>query len=241
VTFGFMDGVHSGRDQTGRVCSRLMVVLLLAGFWLPGCGVVPASASKDRLNNAGGTILAVGDSLTEGLGVREDQAYPAVLERKLKSHGIGYRVINAGVSGETSSGTLSRIQWILRLKPDIVILVTGANDGLRGLDPDLTRSNLEKIVRQLKALDVVVVLGGMRMVQNLGDRYTRAFAGIYPAVAADQNVILIPFFLEGVAGESELNQPDGIHPTAEGYRRIVEHIYPYVEEAIRVYRQRQSE
>ena len=115
-------------------------------------------------------------------------------------------------------------------------MVTGANDGLRGLDPSLTQANLENIVRRLKAQDVVVVIGGMRMVQNLGAQYTREFARIYPAVAASQNVILIPFFLEGVAGDPELNQPDGIHPTAEGYRRIVEHIYPYVEEAIRISR-----
>jgi acyl-CoA thioesterase-1 len=221
VRFGPIARVHTGYDQTARVC-----------------GEVLASAPQAHSKKAGGTIVAVGDSLTEGLGVREDQAYPAVLEHKLKSHGFDYRVINAGVSGETSSGTLSRIQWILRLKPDIVILVTGANDGLRGLDPDLTRANLEKIVRQLKAKDVVVILGGMRMVQNLGDQYTRAFARIYPAVAASEDVILIPFFLEGVAGEPELNQPDGIHPTADGYRRIVEHIFPYVEEAIRICRQK---
>ena len=232
---------HAGHDETRRVCSRLMVVLLMAAFWLPGCGDAPAASSPAHSNKGGGTILAVGDSLTEGLGVGEDQAYPAVLERKLQSDGFGYHVINAGVSGETSSGTRSRISWTLRLKPDIVILVTGANDGLRGLDPNLTQANLERIVRQLKAQNVVVVLGGMRMVQNLGDRYTSAFAGIYPAVAGSQNVILIPFFLEGVAGEPELNQPDGIHPTAEGYRRIVEHIYPYVQEAIRVHRQKHPE
>jgi acyl-CoA thioesterase I len=239
VMFGLMARVHAGRDEASRSGSRLMAVLLLAVFWLTGGGDALASAAQGHSNNGGGTILAVGDSLTEGLGVREDQAYPAALERKLKSQGFGYRVINAGVSGETSSGTLSRIQWILRLKPDIVILVSGANDGLRGLDPNLTQANLEKIVRQFKAQNVVVVIGGMRMVQNLGDQYTRAFARIYPAVAASQNVILIPFFLDGVAGQPELNQPDGIHPTAEGYRRIVEHIYPYVEEAIRVHRQKQ--
>jgi acyl-CoA thioesterase-1 len=237
MTFRFMARVHAGQNQNGRIFSRLGAVLL-AVLWLPVCGDVLASGPQGHSVNDDGTILAVGDSLTEGLGVREDQAYPALLERELKAHGFGYRVINAGVSGETSSGTLSRIQWILRLKPDIVILVTGANDGLRGLDPGLTRANLENIVRRLKAHDVVVVMGGMRMVQNLGDQYTRAFARIYPAVAVDQNVILIPFFLEAVAGDPEMNQPDGIHPTAEGYRRIVEHIYPYIEEAIRISRQK---
>ncbi len=231
----------AGYGDMRPVVRRGWWALVMVSFWMLGSAASLGWSPQAHSRQDGGTILAVGDSLTEGLGVAEDQAYPALLERKLQADGFGYRVINAGVSGETTSGTLSRIQWTLRLRPDIVILVAGANDGLRGLDPKLTQANLEKIVQQLKAQDVVVVLGGMRMVQNLGAEYTRAFAEIYPAVASSQNVILISFFLEGVAGEPQLNQPDGIHPTADGYRRIVEHIYPYVVEAIRVHREKRSD
>lgn len=174
------------------------------------------------------TIVAVGDSLTEGLGVLEENAYPARLQRKLNANGYPYRVVNAGISGETSSGALSRINWILTLKPDIVILETGANDGLRGVDPALTEKNIDQIIRILKNRQVAVLLAGMQMVGNLGEGFTTAFAGIYPAVAKRHNIPLIPFFLEGVAGEPSLNQADGIHPTAEGYRIVTETVYPHV-------------
>jgi len=183
-----------------------------------------------------GTIVAVGDSLTEGLGVEEEFAYPAVLEKKLRGQGHPYQVINAGISGETSSGTLSRIKWILTLKPDIVILVIGANDGFRGLDPDLIKTNIQKIIRMLKEENVIVVLGAMQIVQNLGKDYTTAFANIYLEVARSADVILVPFFLDGVAANQKLNQADGIHPTAEGYQVIVDNITPSVVEAIEVHR-----
>lgn len=179
-----------------------------------------------------GTIVCVGDSLTEGAGVAEEQAYPALLKQKLAADGHPYAVINAGISGETSSGTLSRIHWILTLKPDIVILETGANDGLRGTDPKLTQKNITEIVRILKAKGVIVVLAGMEMLRNMGTDYTTAFREIYTTVAREENISRIPFFLDGVAGKPRLNQPDGIHPTAEGYKVITEKIYPYVLEAI---------
>jgi acyl-CoA thioesterase-1 len=183
-----------------------------------------------------GTIVAAGNSLTEGMGVAEENAYPARLENKLQADGYRYRVINAGVSGETSSGLLSRINWILTLRPDIVILETGANDGLRGIDPRLTEKNLNQIIDALQDHDVVIVLAGMQMVQNLGREYTTAFGKIFPAVAQKQEIIFIPFFLEGVAGEKNLNQADGIHPTAKGYEIIVSAIYPKVLEAIERHR-----
>jgi acyl-CoA thioesterase-1 len=180
----------------------------------------------------------VGDSLTEGLGVEEELAYPAMLERKLHGLGYPYRVINAGISGETSSGTLARIKWVLTLNPDIVILVIGANDGFRGIAPDVVKTNIEKIVRELKGHNVTVVLGAMQMVQNLGPDYTTAFANIYPEVARSEAIILTSFFLKGVAANRKLNQADGIHPTAEGYQVIVDNITPYVVEAIKVHRQK---
>ena len=145
---------------------------------------------------------------------------------------VKIHLINAGVSAETSSGTLARIKWILTLKPDIVILVIGANDGFRGIDPELIKKNILKIIRLLKEKKVTVLLGGMQMGQNLGKEYISAFENIYPLVAREKNIGLIPFFLTGVAANPDLNQADGIHPTAEGYRVVVEHIFPYVIEVI---------
>ena len=197
----------------------------------------PATAGVPKEPASEGVIVAMGDSLTAGLGVPEDEAYPAQLQRVLQAEGYRFRVINAGISGETSSGALSRTQWTLTLKPDIVILETGANDGLRAIDPDLTRKNILAIVEQFKQRQVVVVLAGMRMVENLGEAYTTQFAKIYPDVAAAHDLIFMPFFLDGVAGDPALNQPDGIHPTAPGYRKIVAELVPYVTAAIERVRQ----
>ena len=230
--------------RSGQVASRpvrnwAVLVITLA---LLGCnsdqpviasGAVPAKSPPVFE----GTIVAVGDSLTAGLGVPEEQAYPAQLARKLTADGFRFDVINAGVSGETSSGTLSRMQWVLSsLKPDIVILETGANDGLRSLDPNLLKSNLDALIALLKTNDVQVILAGMIMLPNLGPEYTQAFATIYPRLAEKHQVVFMPFFLEGVAGQPSLNQPDKLHPTAQGYSRIVENLYPYVLQAIDRYR-----
>ena len=206
-----------------------------------GCGEQGTTSTKletEPEKKYEGTIVAVGDSLTEGLGLEEEFAYPAVLERKLRDLGYPYQVVNAGISGETSSGTVARIKWILTLKPDIVILVIGANDGFRGIDPDLIKTNIQKIVKELKAQNVTVVLGAMQIVQNLGQNYTTAFEKIYPAVAQSETIILTPFFLNGVAANRKLNQADGIHPTADGYQVIVDNITPYVVEAIKIHRKK---
>ncbi len=223
-----------------KAIKKKILFTLLIFLMAQGCGEEATTSNELRVEPEKafeGTIVAVGDSLTEGLGVDEEMAYPAVLERKLQDLGYPYRVINAGISGETSSGTLARIKWVLTLNPDIVILVIGANDGFRGIEPDLIRTNIEKIVRELKAQGVTVVLGAMQMVQNLGREYTTAFDNIYPAVAGAQDVILTTFFLEGVAADRDLNLADGIHPTAEGYQVIVDNITPYIVEAIKAHRQ----
>ena len=215
-------------------------LIILCIILFQGCGEEPVSppppAAVTPANE--GIIVAVGDSLTEGLGLEEEFAYPALLERKLRDLGYPYQVVNAGISGETSSGTVARIKWILTLKPDIVILVIGANDGFRGIDPDLIETNIQKIVKELKANNVTVVLGAMQIVQNLGQNYTTAFEEIYPAVAQSETIILTPFFLNGVAANRKLNQADGIHPTADGYQVIVDNITPYVVEAINSHRQK---
>ena len=179
-----------------------------------------------------GTIIAMGDSLTEGFGVSEAEAYPALLEAKLLSLGYQYRVINAGISGETSSGAKSRVRWIMSQAPDIVIVETGANDGFRGIDPQLIHQNIGSIVEYFIENGVIVVLAGMKMVTNLGQEYTQAFEALYTDLANRYDVIFIPFFLEGVAAEPVLNQSDGIHPNAAGYRKMVDYITPFVVEAI---------
>ena len=194
-----------------------------------------ARPAADAVETARGVIVCMGDSLTAGYGVDENQAYPALLEKRLHEAGLAYTVINAGISGETSSGALSRLDWMLTLNPDIVILETGANDGLRGVDPALTLRNIDAIVSELQARGVIVVLAGMQMVRNLGPDFTRSFSAIYPEVARQNDLILMPFFLEGVAGRPGLNQADGIHPTPQGYRMIVTNLYPYVLDAIKRY------
>lgn len=213
-----------------------MVVFFLIIF---GCGDEPSSDNAKSIEyrtepSFKGTIVAVGDSLTAGLGLDESQAYPALLEKKLISDGYLFKVINAGFSGETSSGTLSRIHWVLStLKPDIIILETGANDGLRGVDPDLLKKNLDQIITIIKANNIDIILAGMKMFPNLGPEYTPAFAKVYPDIAQKHEIQLIPFFLEGVAGQIQFNQSDRIHPNPEGTLRIVDHIYPYVLESVK--------
>ncbi len=238
------------RDQFDRKSIRKLAQILkdLVLMWvclamvIPGCSQEQkeTETTKTAIQSSptfDGTIVAVGDSLTAGLGVDENQSYPAQLARRLMDDGHLYQVINAGVSGETSTGTLSRIQWVLStLKPDIVILETGANDGLRGLNPDLLQTNLDQLISILKANNTQVILAGMLMLPNLGPEYTRAFATIYPQVAQKHQVVLIPFFLQGVAGQAQLNQPDKLHPNSQGYGRIVETVYPFVVEAIEKHR-----
>ena len=198
---------------------------------LAACGQEEPPSAPPEIQSTG-TIVAMGDSLTEGLGVPEEKTYPALLQKALRDKGYDYRVVNAGISGETSSGARSRMEWVLRMKPDIIILETGANDGLRGLDPELIRRNIRDMIDAFTAEGIVVVLAGMRKFPNLGPAYSKMFADVYTDVGGDNAVILIPFFLEGVAGVPRMNQPDGIHPTEDGYARVVEHIFPFVTEAI---------
>lgn len=210
---------------------------LIAGLILmtSACGESPSQSIEETMASAArsGVIVAMGNSLTEGYGLDESLAYPAILQARLLEAGYDYEVVNAGISGETSSGALSRMDWVLTLKPDIVILETGANDGMRGIDPSVTRANIDAIVKRFKEEDVIVVLAGMKMFRNLGLSFVRDFESIYPDVAEANDAILIPFFLDGVAARASLNQPDGIHPTEEGYERVVETILPYVSQAIK--------
>jgi len=180
-------------------------------------------------------VLFLGTSLTAGLGLPPEQAYPAVIQQKIDSAGLPFRVVNAGVSGETSAGALRRIDWLLRQPFDVLVLETGANDMLRGTDLDSTRANLQAIVTRVRAArpEAAIVLAGMMAPPNLGRAYAERFRDLYPSLAADNDLPLVPFLLEGVGGVSRLNQPDGVHPTAEGQRLVARNVWAVLEPVLR--------
>lgn len=173
------------------------------------------------------TILFFGDSITAGLGVSPEQAFPALIQEKINSHNLNYKVVNAGLSGETSAGGAARVDWVLRQKVDVFVLELGANDGLRGLEINQTIQNLQTIINKVRAKypEVKIVIAGMQMPPNMGQEYTRAFSKIFPDLAKKNNAALIPFVLEGVGGNPDLNQPDGIHPNIEGHQRVAENVW----------------
>ncbi len=177
-------------------------------------------------------IVALGDSLTAGLGLSRQDAFPAKLEAALRAKGIAVTIENAGVSGDTTSGGLARLDWSVPEGTDAVILELGANDALRGLDPKTARAALDSIVKRLKARKIAVLLTGMLAPRNLGPDYAAAFDPIYPDLAKAHDLVLYPFFLDGVAADRALNQGDGLHPTAAGVDVIVARILPRVEELI---------
>jgi acyl-CoA thioesterase-1 len=179
-------------------------------------------------------IVALGDSLTAGLGVAAGDAFPAKLERALRASGLAVEIVNAGVSGDTATGGLSRIDWSVPQGTAGVILELGANDALRGIDPGITRKALDQALARLKERRIPVLLCGMRAPPNLGADYGARFDAIFPELAAAHGALFYPFFLEGVAAQTSLNQPDGIHPTAAGVDVIVQGILPKVQELIRV-------
>jgi acyl-CoA thioesterase-1 len=177
-------------------------------------------------------IVAFGDSLTAGLGLPAQDAYPAKLQAALKAKGLAANVVNAGVSGDTASAGLERLEWSVPDGTDGIILELGANDALRGLDPALTQKALNEILDKLAARRIPVLLAGMKAPRNLGSDYTARFDAIYPALASTHPVVFYPFFLEGVATDPHLNQGDGLHPNAAGVDVIVARILPQVEELI---------
>src|SRR2546425_6770392 len=200
---------------------RLLAALSLLAFLAAPVGV------QDRV------IVAFGDSLTAGLGVPAEQSYPALLAARLLAEGYPYRVVNAGVSGDTTAGGLRRVDWALRAHPDVVIVALGANDGLRGQSPQAIRANLEEIVARLQAAGARVLLVGMRLPPNYGAEYTKEFEAVFPAVARRAKIALMPFLLDGVAADPRLNQADGIHPTAAGQQMIADRLWPYLRPLLR--------
>jgi len=181
------------------------------------------------------TILIFGDSITAGHGLDPDQAFPARIQEKADSLGWDVDVVNAGVSGETSAGGVRRIDWVLQRKIDVFVLEIGGNDGLRGIDPDVTKNNLQKIMDRVRSVypNAKIILTGMEAPPNLGERYTSRFREIFRELSEENEVIFMPFILEDVGGDPELNQSDGIHPTVEGHRIIAENLWKYVEPVLK--------
>jgi acyl-CoA thioesterase-1 len=202
---------------------RKIIILLtiMAFFCLTVNSLYAATANKK--------LLVLGDSLTAGLGLPYDKAFPAQLEKRLRAEGYAVTVVNAGISGDTTSGGLSRLDWtLLQQNPDFIIIELGANDMLRAVDPALARANLQKMLETLQQKKIPVLLAGMKATTNLGQKYVAAFDNIYPALAKKYPVVYYPFFLDGVALHRDLLQDDGLHPNATGVAIIVDSILPAV-------------
>ncbi len=197
--------------------------------------VATAPDTTPRAATGRPSVLIVGTSLTAGLGLDPEDAYPAILQRMADSAGYRVNIVAAGVSGETSAGALRRIDWLLQRNADVIVVETGANDGLRGLDIDSTRANLREILRRARAAKPTaqLFLVQMEAPPNLGPRYTTQFRTMFPEVAIDAGAGLVPFLLDGVAGTLEMNQPDGIHPNMRGSERVASNVWRSLEPALR--------
>jgi len=190
-------------------------------------------SAAETASNASGTLPAdkslvvLGDSLSAGFGVDLSEAWPARIQEKIREAGLPWKLVNAGLSGDTSAGGLRRLDWILRRPVDALLLELGSNDGLRGLPLEATRTNLQTVIERTRAKypKVRIVLAGMKMPENLGEAYTRQFETLYRDLAATNKVALIPFLLDGVGGRAELNLPDQIHPNVEGHRRVATNVW----------------
>ena len=214
------------------------VVILLAA-WLTSCsGSTEKKESEEGKQEVDATpkktILFFGNSLTAGYGIDPEESFAGRIQTRLDSLQKEYRAINGGLSGETTAGGLSRLDWFLEEEPYLFVLELGGNDGLRGIPLTETKKNLLAIVDKVRAKypNTKIILAGMQIPPNMGQEYTEEFKAIYPAVAKEKNIELIPFLLEGVAGDPDLNLPDGIHPTAEGHRLVMETLWPYISKSL---------
>ena len=202
--------------------SRLLVFLV--GATVAGFSGLMAERSDDKV------ILFLGDSLSAGYGIDPEESFPALIQQRLDSKQLPFRVVNAGVSGETSAGGLRRLSWLLRQSVDVFVLELGANDGLRGVQLAETRSNLSAILDRVRESNpgAVLVVAGMKLPPNLGQTYISGFEAIFSELAGEYEAVLIPFLLEDVAGRPDLNQPDGIHPTPAGHKIVAETVWGYL-------------
>jgi acyl-CoA thioesterase-1 len=225
-----------GRRACGHRPLALALGALLTGLSIGACsqGESPAPFSSDRAVHAPipepaparPRVVVLGDSLAAGLGLPTDESFPSILQSKIDEVGYDFEVVNAGVSGDTSAGGLRRLDWALDGDVRVLIIALGANDGLRGLSVDEMRKNLSQIVERARERRIAVLLAGMEAPPNFGPAYTAGFRQAYRDVAAQQEVVFVPFLLDGVAGQASLNQRDGIHPNAEGARLVADHLWP---------------
>jgi acyl-CoA thioesterase-1 len=219
-----LNGQAAGRLVWWRFVSRLALASVLWASWADG-----AENSASPVDGALKTVVFFGDSLTAGYGLDEPttESYPAIVEKKITAENLPYRVVNAGLSGETSAGGVRRVDWVLRQPIDIFVLALGANDGLRGIDPAVTQANLQTIITRVreKLPRAKIVLVGMMMPTSMGDDYAHSFAAVFPRLAETNHVALVPFLLAGVGGNDALNQPDHIHPTARGHAILAENVW----------------
>jgi acyl-CoA thioesterase-1 len=214
-------------------------LLFVLAAWLTSCSASTEKKQAEEGNQvvattANKTILFFGNSLTAGYGIDPEESFAGRIQTRLDSLKKEFRVINGGLSGETTAGGLSRLDWFLEEEPYLFVLELGGNDGLRGIALTETKKNLLAIVDKVQAKypNTKIILAGMQIPPNMGQEYTEEFKAIYPAVAKEKNIELIPFLLEGVAGNPDLNLPDGIHPTAEGHRLVMETLWPYISKAL---------
>jgi acyl-CoA thioesterase-1 len=214
-----------------RLSKKTLICFLVAIMAISFTNVNRAFSADNTSNK---TIMAFGDSLMAGYGLKTDQAFPARLAAKLQEKGYAVKVVNAGVSGDTTAGGLNRLEWNLKMaKPDYVILVMGGNDMLRAIDPAITAANLQKMMAILKAHKLPVLIAGMKAFANLGPAYMAAYDQMYKKLATDYNAVYYPFYLQGVALKPEFNQPDGVHPNAIGVDLIVGLMLPSVEKLLK--------
>lgn len=207
--------------------SNLLLSLLAAVCLINPCISRAEETAPSTSDSARKTIVVLGDSLAAGFGLDPSEAFPALLQNKINDSHLNFTVVNAGVSGDTTAGGLRRMDWLLKRKMDVLIIELGGNDGLRGIAPATTRTNLQSIIDRArqKYPQVQIILAGMQMPPNMGEDYTREFKSIYPELAKQNHTALIPFLLEGVGGHPELNQADHIHPTAEGDKIVAENVW----------------
>ncbi|MCB9073613.1 MAG: arylesterase [Bdellovibrionaceae bacterium] len=208
----------------------MFIILLLSIFLvpLPLTSVIPYSRADEALS-----VVILGDSLTEGYGVKKEDSYPALIEGQLRHQFPNLKIINAAISGSTSASGPSRLKWQLRNKPQLLVLALGANDGLRGLSTDSLKTNLQKTIEIAQKNNIPVILLGMQMPVNYGKTYTQKYATVFSDLAKKYQLRFVPFLLEGVALKKELNQSDGIHPNEKGYKIIASRLTPIIEDAIK--------
>lgn len=225
--------------------SFLILGLALAGAWFPACSApapVPAPRQSVSVPAPSGArhavpvatasrpaVVFLGDSLTAGLGLSAELSFPSLIQERIEAGGLDFVVVNAGVSGDTSAGGLRRLEWALQGQPRVLVVALGGNDGLRGLPPEDLRKNLAAIIERGQRAGLAVILAGMEAPPNNGPDYTARFRQVYPDLARTYDLPLIPFLLDGVAGEPSLNQPDGIHPNPEGARRVADTVWKVLE------------